>query len=170
MTGSPENSSVESRLRRLEDVEAICDLKMAYAQLCDDNYDAKGIVALFADFDDVSWESDIFGRHRGKNAILSFFENVGDEILWALHFITNPSVRVTEDGLNATGHFYLLELATMTSLGEGDPDAVVMSGKYSDEFVKVDGEWRFKKIQIVFEQTSNLDQGWVRQQFRTRGA
>jgi hypothetical protein len=165
---SSAGDNLETRIQRLEDIEAIRDLKMTYAKLCDEGYDADAIVALFAEDDDVSWESDTFGNYHGRDEIHAWFDNVDAEILWALHLMINPTVQVAADGQTATGSFYLLELATMTSLGGGDPDAVIMTGKYADEFVKVDGQWRFKRIVVNFEQASNLDQGWVKQQFRQR--
>ena len=164
---SESTASLEARIQRLEDIEAIRNLKMRYAKLCDEGYDADGIVALFAE-DDVSWVSDVFGTHVGREGIHAWFANVDEEIRWALHLMINPVVEIGPDGTRATGSFYLLELATMSSPGGGDPDAVIMTGKYADEFVKVDGEWKFKKIEVNFEQVSNLDQGWVKQQFRQR--
>jgi hypothetical protein len=167
---SSAGDSLEARIQRLEDIEAIRGVKMAYAKLCDEGYDADGIVALFSDQHEVSWESDVFGHYHGRDEIHHWFDTVDAEILWALHLMINPQVEVAPDGQTATGRFYLLELATMTALGAGDPDAVVMTGKYADEFVKVDGQWRFKRIVIDFEQASNLDQGWVKQPFRQREA
>jgi hypothetical protein len=41
-----------------------------------------------------------------------------------------------------------------------------MTANYSDTFVKVDGQWKYKHLRAKLHQISNLDQGWVRQQFR----
>ena len=163
------STDLETRLQRLEDAEAIRNLKMAYAKLCDEGYDAQGIVDLFAQKEDVEWVSDVFGTHVGREGVFDWFDNVGEEIRWAVHFMINPVVELGDDGRTAKGRFYLLELATMSAPGGGDPDAVIMTGKYADDFVKEDGEWRFKRIEVNFEQVSNLDQGWVKQQFRGRG-
>jgi hypothetical protein len=160
-------SSLEARIQRLEDIEEIRHLKMRYAMICDEGYNADAIVALYAE-DDVSWVSDVYGTHHGREGIHAWFDNVDDEIRWAIHTMLNPIVEVAPDGQSATGSFYLFMLATMSAPGGGDPDAVIMTGKYADEFVKVDGEWKFKKIEVNFEQVSNLDQGWVKQQFRQR--
>jgi hypothetical protein len=161
-------SDLEARIQRLEDSAAIHNLKMSYAKLCDEGYDADGITAMFAENTDVEWVSDVFGTHEGRDGIHKWFENVNDEIQWALHFMINPLIEVAEDGQSATGRFYLFMLSTMTSPDGGDPDAVIMTAKYADDFVKENGEWRFKRIEVNFEQVSNLDQGWVKQQFRGR--
>jgi hypothetical protein len=162
------SDDLETRIQRLEDKEAIRDLKMAYAKLCDEGYDAEGIVALFAENTDVEWVSDVFGTHEGRDGIHRWFDNVDEEIRWALHLMINPVIDVAPDGQSAKGSFYLLELATMSAPDGGDPDAVIMTGKYQDDFVKEGGTWRFKRIEVNFEQVSNLDQGWVKQQFRGR--
>ena len=46
---------IERRLQVLEDAEAIRNLKARYAALCDNQYDADGIVSLFTE--DPVWES-----------------------------------------------------------------------------------------------------------------
>ena len=58
---------MERRLQALEDAEAIRNLKSRYASLCDDNYDADGIAALFAE--DATWESPSLSRYEGRDAI-----------------------------------------------------------------------------------------------------
>jgi SnoaL-like domain len=164
---SADGDSLERRVARLEDVEAIRQLKLTYARLCDNGYDADGIVGLFDSEGDVSWEGGAFGVHRGHEAIRTFFQNVSSEILWAVHLMLNPLVQVAADGNSAQGSWYLLELATMTAAEDAaPPDAVIMSGVYDDRFVKRQDGWRFQRIKIDFHQISNLDRGWVAQRFR----
>jgi hypothetical protein len=161
------SAALEQRVSRLEDIEAIRQLKLTYAKLCDVGYDADGIVALFDPDADVSWEGGIFGRHKGHDEIRTFFQNVSSEILWAVHLMINPVVRLEPDGKSAQGSWYLLELATMTSRQDGaSADAVIMTGVYDDKFVKRENGWRFQHIKIDFHQISNLNRGWVEQRFR----
>ena len=54
---------MEQRLQALEDAEAIRNLKARYAALCDAQYDADGIAALFTE--DALWESPTSGQVRG---------------------------------------------------------------------------------------------------------
>jgi nucleotidyltransferase/DNA polymerase involved in DNA repair len=60
----------ERRLRALEDAEAIRNLKAHYAALCDRQYDADGIAALFTE--DALWDSPAPGRFEGREAIRAF--------------------------------------------------------------------------------------------------
>lgn len=157
--------ALEKRVARLEDVEAIQRLKGEYAGYCDKGYDPDGMMGLFVD--DCVWHSNAFGIYHGRQEIYDFIGGLNDEILWATHFMILPRIDVAEDGLSATGRWYLLELATMTGVDDGEKrDAVVMSADYTDTFVKVDGEWKIKEVNVSFHHVSNLDQGWVRQQFR----
>ena len=70
---------MERRLQALEDAEAIRNLKSRYAALCDDNYDADGIAALFAE--DATWESPGLGRFEGRDAIRSVFSGCSWDLL-----------------------------------------------------------------------------------------
>lgn len=163
LTGRRPDESVEERIGRLEDIEAIRNLKHLYAHYCDKGYDADQFITLFVE--DASWESNAFGVHRGLDEIHGFIDGIGKEILWALHYMVNPVIDVTPGGETATGTWVLLEPATMTADGD-ERDAVIITAKYEDEFVKVGDEWRFKRVKAHFFQVSNLDQGWVRQPFR----
>lgn len=161
-TGQP----LEQRISRLEDVEAIKNLKAQYALYCDNGYDADGLVSLFVD--DAAWESNAFGTYHGKQEIHGFLTTLADEsIKWALHYMISPVVDVAEDGNSARGRWYLLELGTLVGLDNPSTrDPVIMTANYDDEFVKVDGEWKFARVKVHFHQVSNLADGWVKQPFR----
>ena len=167
-SGRRTGESIESRLARLEDVEAIKNLKARYAYYCDHGYDADGMASLFVE--DSLWTSNSFGTYHGRAAIHEFQSKISSEILWALHFMICPVVSVSDDGQTASGSWYLIELATMTRATGGDVnDAVVMSAVYNDTFVRENGEWRFKTVSVEFHQVSDLDKGWVLQKFRGQG-
>ncbi|HZV48512.1 MAG TPA: nuclear transport factor 2 family protein [Candidatus Dormibacteraeota bacterium] len=161
-TGEP----LEERIARLEDIEAIKNLKAKYAYYCDNGYDADGMAGLFVE--DSSWESNAFGVYRGRDEVRRFISEIGKEIVWALHFMICPVVQVADDGQTATGSWYLIEFATMAN-PDGSRDPVVMTANYNDTFVRENGEWKFKRVQVHFHQVSNWDQAWVHQQFRSAG-
>ena len=166
LRGRRTGEAIEERIARIEDVDAIIRLKHQYARYCDEGYDADGFASLFTE--DGLWESNAFGVYHGRDEIHAFIQGLGkDTIHWALHYMTNPVIDLADDGESAQGTWLLLELATMAAVdGSGDPDAVLITANYDDEFVRVDGEWRFKSVKAHFHQVSNLDQGWVRQPFR----
>ena len=58
-------ANLEARIRRLEDIEALKQLKARYCDRCDDNYDADGIAQLFTE--DAVWDGgQTFGVARGR--------------------------------------------------------------------------------------------------------
>jgi ketosteroid isomerase-like protein len=75
---------LERRLQALEDAEAIRNLKARYAALCDQQYDADGIAALFTE--DALWDSPGLGRFEGREAIRSFFRGASAIFSFAIHY------------------------------------------------------------------------------------
>src|SRR3984893_385053 len=86
---------MERRLQALEDAEAIRNLKSRYAALCDDNYDADGIAALFAE--DATWDSPGLGRFEGRYAIRRFFRSAAGIFWFAIHYSLNGQINVDGD-------------------------------------------------------------------------
>src|SRR3990172_4883637 len=153
------------RLGRLEDIEAIKNLKAQYARYCDAGYDADLLASLFTE--DAVWESNLFGPYVGRESIRSYFRGLGaGGILWAHHCIVSPLLEVNEAGDSAHGSWYLLDLATFRSDDAGDAEPVVVTATYEDWAVKLDGEWRFSRVKAHFHQVSSLLVGWVRERYR----
>lgn len=178
LRGARAGEPLEARLARVEDTEAVRRLVAHYADLCDRGYGdepgirervADAVAALFVE--DGSWESNVFGSYFGRAEVRRLIASIGGEVKWALHYLLSPAVAVADDGLTASGTWYLLELATMVGTGEAGGagaglDAVVISAVYRIRFVKSEGRWRFQSVVAEFQQVSNLDRGWVEQRFR----
>jgi len=56
------------------------------------------------------------------------------------HEITNIVIHIDEDGLIASGRAYWTLYQTVS----GTPREAVMSGRYEDQFEKLEGTWMFK--------------------------
>ncbi len=67
------NHDLAAKIQRLEDIEAIRNLKARYCAFCDDAYDPDGIASLFVE--DGIWEGGIRvrGKYEGREAIKSYF-------------------------------------------------------------------------------------------------
>ncbi len=104
---------LESKVRALEDTDAIRNLKARYAELCDDNYNPDGIAALFVE--DAVWESGSLGRFKGREAIREFFRGASKIFTFAIHYSLNPQIEVTGD--TARARWYLFMPCTV---GDGD--------------------------------------------------
>ena len=151
---------LQTRLETLEAVDAIKKLKARYCQ-CADARDAEGFASLFTD--DGVFEGGTFGRGQGRAGIAAFLRGVQQQTLpFALHYVMNPSIEVHGD--TATGQWYLLEPCTMATAG-GQPQAVWGAARYEEEYVKVEGEWKFKRVHLIPVFWSPFDQGWVQKKF-----
>ena len=148
---------LERRLRVLEDIETIKKLKARYCAYCDNNYDADGIAALFTE--DAVWDGGNFGRYEGREAIRTFFRGAPRIFPFAIHQVMNPIIEV--EGEQAKGQWYLFQPAT---LAEGN-QAVWLAARYEEEYVKVESEWKFKRLKVFPSFLTPYDQGWVKKRF-----
>lgn len=157
--------ALETEVRTLRDIEAIRTLRARYAEACDNGYNADAMAELYAP--DGVWEfTNAWGIHRGRDEIRNFMIEVGKQITWALHFMICPVITVHSE-TEASGTWYILELATMIGLDDPDHrDAVILSGTYEDRYVRIGGEWKFQHIKVHIHQLSNLADGWVVQPLR----
>ena len=92
-------AELQARVRHLEVIDALRNLKAEYAAACDDNYDADRLAALFVE--DAMWESEGMGCHEGRGAIREFFRSISGHIVFALHYGLNPQIEVNGDTARA---------------------------------------------------------------------
>ncbi|MCX4170844.1 MULTISPECIES: nuclear transport factor 2 family protein [Paraburkholderia] len=158
------NLSIEQRITRLEDMESIKQLKAKYARNLDDGFNPEGVASLFVD--DGLWTiKGVGGEAKGKAGIKLHCQNLGNSIGWAQHDIFSPIINISSDRCRAEASFYLLCLLTMKGSPESpEAEAVVLSGKYTDKLVKIDGEWYFEEVNGTIEQSSPWTEGWVKSQ------
>jgi ketosteroid isomerase-like protein len=146
-------SSLEARIRRLEDIEALKQLKHRYCTLCDDGYVADPLAALFAE--DAVWDGGPLGRFEGREAIRAFFAGCSKVVSFAIHHVTNPVIEV--DGDRATGDWLLWE-PIVFARGER---AVWMAARYHDRYRRIGGEWRFEHVAIDLRVLSPYERGFA---------
>jgi len=147
---------LEARIRVLEDIEEIKRLMASYCYLVD-AFQWDDVLDLFAD--NARAEYGMLGSHDGKEAIATFFKNVVPNTQsWSAHQVLNPLVTV--EGQKAKGTWYLFCPATILS-PEGDR-AIWIQGRYDNEFVKLDGKWKFSRLRFVFNFTIPYEEGWVK--------
>ena len=65
-------TELEARLTRMEDIEAIKQLKALYCEICDDDHNPDRIVSIFAE--DGIWEGRGIGTANGHAEIRALFE------------------------------------------------------------------------------------------------
>lgn len=150
-------ATIEERLKRIEDIEAIKQLKARYAAFCDDNYNPEGIASLF--IDDGIWDGGDLGKAEGHAAIVKFFQAAPSAFSFAIHNVMNPIIEV--DGDLATGRWYLLQPLTRKS--RNGETAMWLAGRYEDDYVRVGNQWKFKRLQFITRFLSPYDKGWARE-------
>ncbi len=145
-----------ARVRRLDDIEQIKQLKARYCAYCDDNYDAEGIASLFTE--DGVWDGGALGKGEGRAGIVKFFQRASSAFTFAIHNVMNPIIEV--DGDNATGRWYLMQPLTRRS---GDSESAMwLAGRYEDDYVRVDGEWKFQSLRFFTRMLTPYDEGWAK--------
>lgn len=150
---------IEGRLRRLEDVEAIKRLKAQYCLYCDDGHNADGVASLFVE--NGVWDGgELRGRHEGREAIREFFATVPSRAYsFSMHNVLNPIITV--DGDQAHGTWYLFMAATRR---EGN-QAILNAGRYEDDYVRIEGEWKYQSLQIKHFFSTPFQEGWAKRRF-----
>lgn len=134
-------AELENRITRLEDIEAIKQLKARYCEICDDRHNPDRITSLFAE--DGIWESDDFGKAKGHDAIRELFVGFQKMFSFSQHNITNPIIEI--DGNRATGIWYLMGPWTHT---DNDKE-IWMTARYDDDYVKIDDVWKYQHLRAA---------------------
>ncbi len=157
--------SLETRLRALEDVEAIKRLKARYGELADARYGDAGpkgvaelerlaseIAALFTE--DAVWDGgSALGVCRGRDAIRARFLTPTLQFAW--HYFVKPQIRV--EGDRARGRWDLLAPCTTR---DGAPHW--MAGVEDDEYLRCDGQWLHSRLALTVVFLAPCDRGWAR--------
>jgi len=132
-------------LQHLLDLEAIRALKVRYARYADAGYDADGLASLFTD--DGVWDGGrLFGRAEGRDAIRAHFVSAPSRVTWALHYVLCPEITIAPDGNSAEGTWYLWQ--PCTAVRKGVPTPSYLAGSYQETYVKVDGRWYFRTLEL----------------------
>jgi hypothetical protein len=146
-------AELEKRLTMLEDIEAIKTLKARYCAICDDDHNPEKITTLFAD--DGIWEGEGIGPQQGHTAIRALFQRFQQRISFSQHNVMNPIIEV--DGDRAKGHWYFIGPFTFRKGNR----AMWLAARYEDDYVKVNGEWKFKHLRAIGRMSAPYETGWA---------
>ena len=152
-----ELEAVQERLRRLEDIEAIRQLKARYCAFADRGYEhASTDDAAFADLfvEDGVFESSS-GPIRGRDAIRA---RCASFLPFGLHLVMNPIIDV--DGDTATAQWAAL-VPSITA----DDEALLVAGRYDEELVRTPDGWRYARVRFRAAFRSPHADGWAKTRF-----
>lgn len=148
--------AVERQLSRVEDSVQIENLQMRYGYylatlLWDD------LAALFDDNGTI--EIALRGVYVGRAAVrrnLNLYGQAGlDDGVLHNHMQYQPVITVADDGRTAK-----LRSRALSMMGNAGKSGMWMGGTYENEFVKVDGVWKFRKDQQVNTYFAPYETGW----------
>jgi hypothetical protein len=151
-----EINELAKRIAVLEDIEAIKKLKARYCAICDDNHNPDQMTTLFAS--DGIWEGTDIGQHRGHEAIRKLFEGFQQRISFSQHNVMNPIIEIAADGDHAKGQWYFLGPFTMRKRN----NAVWLAARYEEDYVKVNGEWKFQHLRAIGRMSAPYEKGWAK--------
>jgi hypothetical protein len=140
-------TALEQRITRLEDIEAIKQLKVRYSHVCDDDHNPDTVTTLFAE--DGIWESADFGKAQGHAAIRALFTGFREMFKFSQHNMTNPLIEV--DGNRATGVWYIEGPWTYRESGEEK----WFSLRYDDDYVKIGGQWKYQHLRVALRMVAD---------------
>ncbi len=142
------------RITRIEDLEAIKQLKARYCEICDDNHNPDLITTLFTE--DGIWEGRGIGKAEGHAAIRELFTKFQTMMSYSQHMVMNPIIEV--DGDRATGRWYFLGPFTFR---EGN-QAKWQAARYREDYVKVNGEWKIRHLRVKGPgMSADYEKGWA---------
>jgi uncharacterized protein (TIGR02246 family) len=125
----------------IEDELDIHSALARYCHRCDDG-DPDGVARLFAP-DGVFAVPYRDLEARGRTAIAEFFHtNQGRPEQRGKHLTTNTVIEYENGRVTLVSDFLFLQPA-------GAKPTPAMSGRYNDEFVKIDGKWLFTRRNVM---------------------
>jgi hypothetical protein len=147
-------AELEKRLTRMEDIEAIKQLKALYCEICDDDHNPDRITTIFVE--DGIWEAGDFGKGQGHAAIRELFQGFQKMISFSQHMVMNPIIKVDGDRAKATWYFF-------GPFTFGKTTAKWQAVRYEDDYVKVDGEWKYQHLRAQIRMAANYETSWAKQ-------
>jgi hypothetical protein len=135
-------------VNHLADIESIKCLKYRYFRTLDTN-DWDAFAACLAEDCTASYGD---GRKKldGRKSIVDFMSrNMSGEGFLSMHNGHHPEISIAEDGLSATGTWYLQDMIIHLERNV----RLYGTGIYEDEYVKANGEWTISRTSYarIFE-------------------
>jgi SnoaL-like domain len=151
------------RLDALESEGAIRRLMAEYLEARDSGTESGTYIARLFTYNGV-WEgvgrlAEELGSHQGCDGIERRFSL---PLPFSVHFLTNESITI--DGNTAVGTWRYLQSTVYKE------QAVWIAGRYHNDFVRVEGQWKFLHVRIDAMFITPYEDGWVKTRFLDGGS
>ena len=139
--------SLEERIQRLEDIEAIKQLKAKYLHDCDTK-DIEGIRECFS-ANEVMIDYGAIGSFTNRESFLEVFQAMAcNEHTIDMHHGQNPQIDwVNTEKASASWDLYFYQVNTETQ------NLTQLAGSYSDEYEKINDQWVIVRTVFVVSST-----------------
>jgi hypothetical protein len=154
------NDELLSRLRRLEDREAIRDLHNHYCFIQDRGHtshsDADIAAFLVLCHPEIVWDNGPDGSraHRGHGEVATYLRGLWRRFDSCMHYAHNLSIAFDSED-RARGR------ASFDAVGDIGGEAFVAAGYYEDEYARTDQGWKFllhREVPFFFV---TVKEGWA---------
>ena len=150
--------TLEERVRQMEDILEITNLKSRYLNGCDGGWDrpshnADVVASTFTE--DARWEAQGLAPLHGREAIRDAFKTFSAKAPFAFHCVTNPLIEI--EGESAVGEWRLAEDVT-----DAHGNEFCAAGIYTDRFVRREGRWLIKSLSLTYAYNGPFKDGWSR--------
>lgn len=145
-------AALEGAVQTLRDQEALRALRYRYHECINEGkYDE--IPGLFTE--DGALDFGYLGKANGQAELVKFFQGVSKLLTFVKQFIHNHVVQVQGD--KGTGLSYL----EARSVAKGE--SYMVAARYDDEYVRQNGQWKFKSMNLTPYFTVPLREGWAQE-------
>ena len=128
------------RLQRVEDLEAIKQLKARYCEICDDDHNPDRIVTIFTE--DCVWDGRGIGHAEGHAGLRELFEGFQKAMSFTQHMAMNPRIELHGD--TAEGVWDFLGPFTFRN-----PEKTRWQvARYRERYVRSAGEWKIQHLAV----------------------
>ena len=136
---------LEQRLARLEDIDAIKQLKARYLNACD-RQDPEAVRACFAE-GEVIIDMSNFGHCKNRDEFVDgiFVPRGCHEYVLDMHHCSNPEITII-DNVTATGVWGL----NYRNINTQEKTLTLLSAMYHDEYRKTDDKWRVSRSRTEY--------------------
>jgi arabinogalactan endo-1,4-beta-galactosidase len=145
-------AALEGAVQTLRDQEALRALRYRY-HVCINEGTYAEIPDLFVE--NGTLDFGYLGKANGRAELAKFFSGVANLLSFVKQFVHNHVVQVQGD--HGTGLSYLE--ARTVSKGE----SYMVAARYDDEYVKQNGQWKFKSMNLTPYFAVPLREGWAQE-------
>lgn len=149
---------LEERVRKTEAFQEIINIQALYSFHID-TAKIDDLVALFAD--KFTWEVGFEGHmtsFSSKQELSQYLNMACEKTSMMRHQPMTPYIEVAGD--EAKGAFYLTGM--ITSITPKGDEARWVQGRYDNEYVCVDGQWKISRLKFTYNFLTPYEDGWVK--------